>query len=105
MPDPGFDNDQASHLFDSATVMVGVCLAVIGVLNIDPRFEGVSQVGDFLLSLDAVFFLLSSLFAYFYMRNGTPRRLARLKALAEGMFIAGMVLTVFICIMMAYEFL
>lgn len=85
--------------------MVGVCLTVIGLLRVGLSIRGGVTFADDLVALDSLFFLLSCLLAYFALRTRNIRRMHRVERLADTLFILGLILMVFVCGFIVYEFI
>ncbi len=100
MSDPKLDERTCRMICPSAAAMVGVCLTAIGILQIKIAVQGTQTFADDLLSLDAVLFLISTLFAYFALRS--ERRLHVFEQIADVSFILAMALMVGVCLFMTY---
>ena len=95
--------DVCIHIFTASAAMVGVCLTVIGLLRVVLTIRVSVTFADDLLALDAFVFLVSCLLSYFSLRTRNARRMTRLERLADILFIAGLVLMVFVCAFIAFE--
>jgi hypothetical protein len=87
------DEDICVHIFTSSSVMVGVCLTVVGILRAVIRMRSEDIAGDDLLSVNAMLYLLSALLSYWALRTRNRKRNHRIAYAADGVFIAGMIFT------------
>ena len=85
------DEDICAHIFTSSSVMVGVCLTVVGILRAVIKLRSKDMAGDDLLSINAMLYLLSALLSYWALR--TRKRNHRIAYAADGVFIVGMIFT------------
>ena len=97
------EEDVSIHIFTASAAMVGVCLTVIGLLRLVLTIRGGVTFADDLLALDALLFLVSCLLSYFALRTRSTRRMHRLERVADGIFITGLVMMVFVCSLIVYE--
>lgn len=82
--------------------MVGVCLTGIGILRIVISYTRTNTFADDVLSLDAIFFLIATLAAYFALRVDSNVRLHRLEKIADTSFIIAMILLTSVCFLITY---
>jgi len=89
------DEDICAHIFTSSSVMVGVCLTVVGILRAVIKLRSKDMAGDDLLSINAMLYLLSALLSYWALRtrSRSRKRNHRIAHVADGVFIAGMIFT------------
>ena len=85
-----------------AAAMVGVCLTGIGLLHIVSVVRRRGNLGDDILSVDALLFLLATLSSYVALRAPTERRLHWLERIADRSFIAAMILLTAACFVITY---
>lgn len=96
------ENNLSAHVFTASAALVGACLTVIGLFN--SRLKNEAFHGDEFIALDALLFLVSCLFAFFSLKT-VPRRSHRILAwLADAVFLFGLAGMVFICVLIAYEY-
>ena len=86
------DEDLSVHIFTVSATMVGVCLTAIGLIRVVITIRHVETLIDNLVGMDAMLFVLSGLLSYWALRSRKRGRLRRIEAIAERVFIAGMVL-------------
>src|SRR5881275_2058871 len=96
------EQDICIHIFTVSSAMVGVCLTVIGLIRVVITFGRADTVADDLLAADAFLFLISCLLSYYALRTRSKRRMHRTERIADGIFIAAMILMVAICGFITY---
>jgi len=97
------DEGIAIHIFSVSAAMVGVCLTVIGIIRIVITLRKVETFTDDLLSLDALFFLISCVTSYVAMHAPAQSRMLRTERFADYVFIAALVLMAIVCVLVAYS--
>ncbi|MBC7804558.1 MAG: hypothetical protein H7145_00205 [Akkermansiaceae bacterium] len=90
------------HIFAASASMVGVCLAVIGLFQIVARLGNVESLGDDLLAFDALLFLTACVFAYLALRSRYRGQRRRLERSADALFLLGLGLMAFVCLLITY---
>jgi hypothetical protein len=91
----------ARHILPTSSTMVGVCLTAVGLVKIIEQHTGPSHVDEY-FSLNSIIFLVSSVTAYLSLRSHA-HHVKRYEAIADTMFIIGMVVMVVVTILFAYE--
>jgi hypothetical protein len=86
-----------------ASAMVGVCMTGIGLLRVAIVVRGGETIADDLLSADALAFLLATLCSYFALRVQSVTRLHWLERVADGAFIAAMLMLTMACFVITYS--
>jgi hypothetical protein len=92
---PTLDDDICVHIFTSSSVMLGVCLTVVGILRVVITLRTEDTLGDDLLSINAIIYLLAAMLSYGGLRTRSTRRNHRLEHFADAVFIVGLIFTVF----------
>lgn len=87
------DEDICVHIFGISAGMLGVCMTVVGVLNVVTALRRVDTIADDLLSVDAMIYLLSCLVAYWALRTKHVSRNKVLERVADGLFLFGLVIS------------
>ena len=100
---PTLEKDICMHIFGASSAMVGVCLTVIGIIQLRVQKKGIETLADDFLAFDALLFLASSLLSYFALRKRSSVRLHRVEIVADYVFIVGLVFMVFNCMFMVYS--
>ena len=101
-PRAHLEEDVCVHIFAVSAAMVGVCLTVIGLIQIINAVKKSGTLADDLLAANALLFLVSCLSAYWALRTRATRRMHRVERFADGVFILAMMLMVFICGLIVY---
>ena len=83
--------------------MVGVCLTAIGLFRVVDELRKVNGIGDNLLALDALAFLISCLLSYGSLRSSDARRSRKREKLADIIFLAALSILALIAGLIAYE--
>jgi len=94
---PHLEEDISIHIFTVSASMVGVCLTVIGIVNIIIRVQNVSTIADNLLAMDAFVFLCSCVLSYWALRSRSKRRMYQVERIADMIFLSGLLLMVAVC--------
>lgn len=97
------EEDISIHLFTVSAAMVGVCLTVIGLIRVVITLGKIDTITDDLLALDALLFVIACLLSYSALRSRTKRRMHRVEKMADGIFIAAMLLMTSICVLITYS--
>lgn len=84
-------DDLCIHIFVVSATLIGVCLTVIGVLNLVQGIQNVRLITDQMLSIDAVGFLIACTLAYSAVRTDNVSRRRRLERAADIAFLSAIV--------------
>ena len=103
LPEAQVEEDLCIHILSVSAMLVGVCLTVIGVVNIVVRQTGINTFADDLLALDALLFTVSSVLSYAALRVRRWRRMRHIEQIAEIVFVFGLLVMVAICGAIVYE--
>lgn len=93
------------HIFSVSAAMVGVCLTVIGLLNINEILRNIESVGDELIAVTAIFFLAACMISYLGVRTKDRARRLRIEKIADIIFLTALVLTVGVSIFIVLQFI
>ncbi len=96
------EGDICIHIFTVSSAMVGVCLAVIGLIRVVITLGKADTIADDLLALDALLFLISCLLSYSALRSRSFRRMHRIERAADVVFIIAMIGMTTICGLITY---
>jgi hypothetical protein len=96
------DENIAFHIFTVSAAMIGVCLTVIGLIQIviHPRNE--KTLADDFLFVDAILFFLSCFLSYWSLRKRNVKRQHKIEQVADFIFIMGIIFMLFICGFIVY---
>lgn len=95
------DENIAMHIFTVSAGMVGVCLTVIGLIQIVIHSTKKDTLADDLLVIDAILFLISCLLAYWALRKRNIKRLHKIEELADIVFLIALIFMVVVCAFLA----
>ncbi|AYC33622.1 hypothetical protein D3880_15205 [Pseudomonas cavernae] len=87
------DDDICVHIFSASAAMVGVCITVIGILQVVLTLRKVNLLGDDLLAANAMIYLAAALIAYWSLRTRKTRRNYRIERVADALFLIALVFT------------
>ncbi len=96
------EEDISVHILSVSAAMVGVCLTVIGLLQVVITIKKADTIGDNLLAADAVLFLISCLLSYWALRTRTQRRMHSVERVADVVFMLALFLMVGVCVFLTY---
>jgi hypothetical protein len=96
------EEDISVHILSVSAAMVGVCLTVIGLLRVVITIQKADTIGDDLLAIDAVLFLISCLLSYWALRTRTVRRMYTVERVADIVFMVALVMMVAVCVFVTY---
>ncbi|MBT2116358.1 hypothetical protein KK141_14225 [Dyella sp. LX-66] len=87
------DRDICVHIFTASAAMVGVCITVIGILHVAVSMHRVDTVGNDLLALNTILYLLACLLSYWALRTRSLARNHRLERISDALFLLALTLT------------
>src|SRR5215475_5023938 len=96
------EEDICIHIFTVSAAMVGVCLTVIGLIRIVITLARTNTLADDLLAGDALLFLTSCILSYWALRTRKVRRMHKVERVADGIFLAALLLMTAICLFITY---
>lgn len=96
------EHELTMHVFTVSAGMVGVCLTAIGILRLITAQTNVQTLGDDLIAIDALLFVLCASMAFwsFKTRNVVLRR--RLRLVVDTLFLVALTAMAAICAIIAY---
>ena len=94
----------AIHIFSVSAAMVGVCLTVIGILNVITTFKKIDTWADEITAMDAVFFISACAISYAAIKTKIRSRRLLLEKAADSIFLGGLALMVVVCIFVVFKF-
>lgn len=97
------DEDLCAHVFLASSAMVGVCITVIGIIQVVTTLRNQDSLGDNLLLLNAVLYLLSTIFSYCNLRTPKAHRHHLLVKFVDLTFICSLVFTTIVAGFITYE--
>ena len=106
MPNQNFlekqEDNLAVHIFTVSAGMVGVCITVIGIINIITSAKKIATLIDDITAINAVIFLLACIISYIAIKTRGKQLRLLLEKIADGIFISGLILMVIICFSIVY---
>jgi hypothetical protein len=90
----------STHILPTSATMVGVCMTVLSIGHFGPGGE-LRMMGDKLLAVDALVFLVSAMLSFMSMRSHHIG--ARYETRAEQIFIAGLGMLAMVALVMAFS--
>ena len=97
------ETELAVHILGVAAALVGVCLTVIGVIQVWLRLRPGATPADNVLAADAVVFLLACLLAYASLRSRSRARRRTLERMADACFLFALFIMTLVCGALAFE--
>jgi multisubunit Na+/H+ antiporter MnhF subunit len=93
----------AVHIVGVAAALVGVCLTVIGLIQVWLHLRPGATPADNILAVDAVVFLLACFFAYASLRSRSRTRRRALERMADVSFLVALCIMTLVCGSLAFE--
>jgi hypothetical protein len=93
-----------TQMFALAGAMVGVCLTVIGVFRLIIEAKGYRTMGDDLVAVDGILFLVACLFSFATLKATTHRRRHLFRRMTDFFFILAIGLMMGICAVITWAF-
>ena len=87
------DQDICVHIFTASAAMVGVCITVIGLLRVVITIRRADLIGDDLLALNAMLYLVTCLLSYWALRTRSLQRNHTLERISDTLFLLALTLT------------
>lgn len=97
------DIDLSVHILSVSAALVGVCLTVIGLLQVVERLRDSNTPLDNILAGDALLFLVSGILAYGSLRSRGAARRRLLERVADGCFLCALILMAGVAAAIAFE--
>ncbi len=88
----------AIHIFSVSAAMVGVCLTVIGIINMITALKKSETWADEITALDAMIFLCSCVISYVSIKTQERRRRLVLEKVSDLIFLGGLALMAIVCV-------
>lgn len=91
----------SEKVFVTSAGLCGMCLTVIGLLQVPLALRGITSIADDLLVVNALLYMVDCVLAYALMR-GFAHRPSRLTRLIDLLFLAALLLTIGIGALIAW---
>ena len=93
----------AIHIFSVSAARVGVCLTVIGILNIITSYRKIDTLGDEITAVDAIIFLGACITSYIAIKTKNRKLRLMIEKLSDIIFLSGLAVMVIICLFIVYK--
>lgn len=93
----------AIHIFSVSAAMVGVCLTVIGIINVITSYARADTWADELTTLDAILFLSACFISYAAIKTKERKRRLTLEKIADVFFLTGLTVMVIVCAFLVFK--
>lgn len=87
------DEDICVHVFTASAAMVGVCITVIGIFQVINRLRSQDSLGDDLLAVNAILYLITTLLSYWSLRTRKMKRNHFMEKLIDILFLTALTFT------------
>lgn len=94
----------ATHIFSVSAALIGVCLTVIGIINIVAVFRKAQTIADDITILAVLLFLSSCILAYTSIKTQNRVRRLKMERCADVCFLCGLSLMALTCLFIVYFF-
>ena len=91
------------HIFSVSAAMVGVCLTVIGIINVITNFKKIATIGDEITAIDAIIFLGSCIISYIAIKTKESKRRLILEKVSDVTFLTGLAVMVAVCLFIVFR--
>jgi hypothetical protein len=108
MPEPDIERREfelSLAIFSVAAALIGVCLTGIGLLQVLHGLNRISTLGDELLAIDAVLFLVACVMAFLSFRTHHNHRRMLLRKVSDVVFLVGLGLLAAVSGLLSFAFL
>lgn len=96
------EQDLTVHVFSISAGMVGVCLTAIGILRVVSNQNSTQTIGDDLLAVDAVLFMLCCFLCFWSFKTRNVSRRRALRLVIDVLFMIALTVMVGVCAIIAY---
>lgn len=87
------NEDICVHIFMASSAMVGVCLTVIGIFQVVTTLRKEGTLGDDLLAINAILYLITTMLSYWSLRTRQFSRNHLLEKITDGLFLFALTCT------------
>ncbi len=98
------NHDHRLTLFSVSAGMVGVCLTGVGLIGVVKGMQGVESSVDEILTVSALFFLISTSLYFFTLYRGDQSFRNSVDYLADGIFFLSLTLLLVACVVFTIGF-
>jgi hypothetical protein len=90
------NEDICVHIFVASSAMVGVCITVIGIFQVVTTLRKEGTLGDDMLAINSIFYLITTILSYWSLRTRQFRRNHLLEKCTDFLFLAALTCTTII---------
>ncbi|MEX3777680.1 hypothetical protein [Pseudomonas sp. MYb118] len=87
------NEDICVHVFSASAAMVGVCITVIGIFQVVGTLKSADSIGDDLLAINAILYLITTLMSYWSLRTRQFQRNHLMEKLIDILFLVALTCT------------
>ena len=87
------NEDICVHVFTASAAMVGVCITVIGIFQVVGTLKSADSIGDDLLAINAILYLITTLMSYWSLRTRQFQRNHFMEKLIDILFLVALTCT------------
>ena len=98
------ERDIAGHIFTTSSVMMGLCLTIISLMD-GRNSKHLTTIVDDIVVVDALFFLTSCLVSYAALRSRHMKHRHTVETIADIIFLIGMVGVGIACVLFVWTLL
>ena len=91
------------HIFSVSAAMVGVCLTVIGIINVIASFKKIATLGDEITAVDAIIFLSTCIISYIAIKTKERKLRLILEKISDTIFLTGLAVMVVVCLFIVFR--
>jgi hypothetical protein len=96
------EHDLTMHVFSISAGMVGVCLTAIGILRLVTVQTKVQTLGDEILAVDAVLFVLACFLSFWSFKTSRAGSRQKLRWTIDVLFMVALVVMAGVCAIITY---
>lgn len=97
------DDTLFGHIMMQASMKVGMCLTLLGLVKVVEGAKGQMMIADEILAVDALLFLVSNLTAYHALKQTNTKRKAQFGRVGDVLFTVALALLATVCALLALQ--
>lgn len=97
------EREIAPQIFSVSAGLVGVCLTVIGLINVNVALKKEATFADELTAVNALIFIIACYFSYSSMKTRDKQKKLKLERAADRIFLTGLSLMVLGCFFVVFR--
>lgn len=91
------------HIFTVSATMVGICLTVIGIINLLAFGKKAETIVDDILATDAILFLAACIISYFAIKMENKELRLKLEKFADTIFLSAIGIMTLVCFFIVFK--